>query len=109
MVFRTPVGVLKDRNEKYVHVHVGRTSIVSTKTAVTNLVWMLLLDKLVRFLQLLELVEQEGLVFPLLMGERREDEEDKKSVTQNFIAQKMQTKLTFMICCRSCVMRSLRP
>lgn len=71
---------------------------------------MLLLDKLVRFLQFLELVEQEGLVFPLLMGERREDEEDKKSVTQNYIAQKNADEtLTFMICCRSFTMRSLRP
>lgn len=43
----------------------------------TNLIWMLLLAILVGFLKVLELIEQEGLVFPLLMRERREDEEDR--------------------------------
>lgn len=55
-----------------------RPSLTTINPPTTNLIWMLLLDILVRFLKVLEPIEQEGLVFPLLMRERREDEEDRQ-------------------------------
>lgn len=67
---------------------------------------MLLLDILGRLLKVLELIEQEALVFPLLMKERR-DEKTGKSSTQK--PKNADETLTLMICCRSCAISSLRP
>lgn len=60
-----------------------------------DLVWMLL-QILVRFLEVLKLVEQEGLVFPLLMRNGRRDEKGGQTFTEN-----ADEVLTLMICCRS--------
>lgn len=76
--------------------HVGKETFSNQHQNLrADLVWMLL-QMLVRFLELLELVEQEGLVFPLLMRDGRRDEKGGQTFTEN-----ADEALTLMICCRS--------